>query len=246
VVRSPERGGYGLDAQWSDDFHHALHATLTGEHIGYYEDFAGGIPQIAKALTDTFVYDGAYSRHRQRHHGRPATGIPQHRFLGYLQTHDQVGNRARGERISHLTTLGKAKIGAALVLFSPFIPMIFQGEEFAASTPFQYFTNHHDPDLAQAVSEGRRREFAAFGWRPEDVPDPQDPETFQRSKLNWEEIELSPHREMLAWYKELIQLRKSLPRMTAVDYGEDWISIRRGDYQLTCNLTDGTAGIVDL
>lgn len=191
VVRSVESGGYGLDAQWSDDFHHALHTVLTGERAGYYEDF-GSLSQIVKALQETFVYDGCYANHRGRNHGRTAAGLSSHRFLGYLQTHDQVGNRAQGERIAHLTGMGKAKIGAALVLTSPFVPMLFHGEEFAASSPFQYFTDHDEDALAHAVSEGRRREFAAFGWKPEDVPDPQDAETFRRSKLDWAELDEEP------------------------------------------------------
>src|SRR5262249_18508410 len=135
------------------------------------------------------------------------------KLLGYLQTHDQVGNRACGNRISHLTNVERVKIGAALVLLGPFVPLIFQGEEWGASSPFQYFTEHSEPELARAVSEGRRREFAAFGWRYDDVPDPQDPETFYRSKLRWREIDCSPHSELLAWYSELIALRKSLPEV---------------------------------
>ena len=188
VVESREAAGYGIDAQWSDDLHHALHAVLTRETIGYYEDF-GEVDQIAKALRETFVYSGGYSKHRGRNHGRPAAGTPSHHFLGYSQTHDQVGNRATGERFSHLTSLGKTKIAAAIVLTSPFLPMLFQGEEFAASTPFQYFTHHEEEELGRAVSEGRRKEFAAFGWKPENVPDPQAPETFERSKLQWAEID---------------------------------------------------------
>jgi maltooligosyltrehalose trehalohydrolase len=198
-------------------------------------------------LTDTFVYDGAYSEHRRRAHGRPAANVPSHHFLGYLQTHDQVGNRARGERISHLTSWGRAKIGAALYLAAPFIPMLFQGEEFAASAPFQYFTHHEEEALAQAVSEGRKREFAAFGWKPEDVPDPQDPQTFLRSKLNWSELELAPHREMLAWYRSLIHLRHSTPALssdrgnhTSVHSGGDWIHLIRGPVHVFCNLSSKT------
>ncbi len=248
LVRSPESGGYGLDAQWSDDLHHALHAVLTGETIGYYEDF-GEMQQISKALTNTFVYDGVYSRHRRRVHGRPPENVSSHRFLGYLQTHDQVGNRARGERIAQLTSWGRAKIGAALYLLSPFIPMLFQGEEFGASTPFQYFTHHEEESLAKAVSEGRKREFAAFGWKPEDVPDPQDPETFRRSKLNWPELGCEPHREMLTWYKSLLHLRQTIPELaselshaapaTSMEVEVDRYSVHltRGAVHVICNLS---------
>ena len=161
VVRPPELGGYGLGAQWSDDFHHALHAVLTGERAGYYADF-GALADLAKALTGAFVYDGRYSRFRDRRHGRPATGLTGHHFLGYLQNHDQIGNRAQGERSSHLLSPGRLKIAAALVLTSPFVPLLFQGEEWGASTPFQYFTDHEDPELGRAVREGRRSEFAGL------------------------------------------------------------------------------------
>jgi maltooligosyltrehalose trehalohydrolase len=176
LVRPPEVGGYGVAAQWSDDFHHALHAVLTGERAGYYEDF-GTLADLAQALTCAFVYDGRYSRFRDRRHGRPATGLSGHRFFGYLQNHDQIGNRAKGERSSHLISPGRLKIAAGLVLTSPFVPLLFQGEEWGASTPFQYFTDHEDPELGRAVSEGRRSEFSAFAWSAEEVPDPQDPAT---------------------------------------------------------------------
>src|SRR5690606_33327593 len=164
-----DRGGYGLAATWSDDFHHALHSVLTGETDGYYADF-GSLDDVATALTDGYVYGSRYSAHRDRRHGRSAEGVPATRFLGYLQNHDQVGNRARGERIGHLVSSGRAEIGAALVMTAPFIPMLFQGEEWDASSPFPSFSDHEDPDLARAVREGRRSEFAAFGWEPDEIP----------------------------------------------------------------------------
>jgi maltooligosyltrehalose trehalohydrolase len=182
IIRSRDAGGYGIDAQWSDDFHHALHAILTGERQGYYADF-GSLADLASALTRGFVYGGRYSASRRRVHGRPLGGVPLGRLLGYMQTHDQVGNRAMGERSSALMNSSKLKIGAALVFVSPFVPMLFQGEEWAASSPFLYFTDHRDAELGRAVSEGRRREFATFGWRPQEIPDPQAAETFARSKL---------------------------------------------------------------
>jgi maltooligosyltrehalose trehalohydrolase len=207
VVRDREAGGYGIDAQWSDDLHHAIHALLTGERTGYYADF-GTVGHLAKALRHAFVYDGGYSTFRRRRHGRPPTGLPPERFLGYSQTHDQVGNRARGERLSMLVGPAGQRMAAALVLCSPFVPMLFQGEEWAAGSPFLYFTDHEDPELGLAVSEGRRREFAAFGWKPEDVPDPQDPETFRRSVLDWSEVDREPHAGVLGWYRELVALRR--------------------------------------
>jgi maltooligosyltrehalose trehalohydrolase len=160
-----------------------------------------------------------------------------HRFLAYSQTHDQVGNRARGERLVHLTGAPRAKIAAALVFTSPFVPMLFQGEEWAAGTPFQYFTDHPEPELAKAVREGRRREFAAFGWKPQDVPDPQAPETFERSKLNWAELAQPAHAEMLEWYRRLIQLRRREPALsdgrldcvrTCFDEAGRWFILERG------------------
>jgi maltooligosyltrehalose trehalohydrolase len=213
VVARREVGGYGQDAQWSDDFHHALHVAFTGEKSGYYADFEG-LADVATALSDVFVYGGRYSPHRRRVHGRAPAGIPAWRFLGYLQNHDQIGNRALGERSSALMPTGRLKVAAALVLTAPFVPMLFQGEEWGASTPFQYFTDHRDPELGRAVSEGRRREFESFGWDPEDVPDPQDPATFERSKLDWDERSRSPHADVLDWHRRLLQLRRSVPALT--------------------------------
>jgi maltooligosyltrehalose trehalohydrolase len=245
LLWSRERGGFQLDAQWSDDFHHALHTVLTGERDGYYSDF-GTMANLAKALRHAFVYDGNFSAHRGRVHGRTTEGLSGHRFLGYLQNHDQIGNRARGERSSHLVNTKKLKIGAALVLASPFVPMLFQGEEWGASTPFFYFTDYQEPELAKAVREGRCREFAAFGWKPEDTPDPQAPETFHQSKLNWDEISKSPHAEILDWYKKLIQLRSSEPDLAdgnlenvRVNYNEQnrWLVLERGSISIVCNFT---------
>jgi maltooligosyltrehalose trehalohydrolase len=244
VIRARELGGYGLSAQWSDDLHHALHAVITGEQGGYYADF-GCMSHLAKALTDGFVYDGRYSEFRGRPHGRPLDGVPKSRLLGYLQTHDQVGNRAAGERISMLAPLERVKAGAALVMTAPFVPMIFQGEEWAASSPFLYFTNHTDPDLGRAVSEGRRREFAAFGWPPDAVPDPQDRETFLRSKLKWEEVEEGEHAEMLRWYRDLIALRPRLRGEARVTFSEAerWVRMDRGDVSVVCGFGAGRPAV---
>lgn len=244
LVWPTQRGGFGLDSQWSDDFHHALHAVLTGEHGGYYEDF-NGLAHLAKALRQAYVYDGCYSRHRRRSHGRSPDGLGGHRFLAYAQNHDQIGNRARGERLSHLVSLGRAKIAAALVFTSPFVPMIFQGEEWAASSPFQYFTNHPEREMAEAVREGRRKEFAAFGWKPEEVPDPQAYETFSRSKLKWEELAAPAHGGMLDWHQQLIQLRRMESILTdgalenvEVRFNEleQWLLVERGLWTVACNL----------
>lgn len=251
LVGGRSTGGYGVDAQWSDDFHHALHTVLTGETSGYYEDF-GDLGQLAYSLGHAFVYDGRYSSHRRRRHGRPIEGLPGGRFLGYSQNHDQVGNRARGERLSELTTPGRLRIAAALELCAPFIPLLFQGEEWGASTPFRYFTDHRDPVLGGAVRDGRRREFARFGWKPDDVPDPQDPQTWRRSILRWDELEEAPHRDLLNWYRRLIALRRTEPglsdgRLEDVDVRHDsakrWLTMRRGPVQVVCNLASSRQSV---
>lgn len=244
LLWSRERGGYELDAQWSDDFHHTLHTVLTGETTGYYSDF-GKLEHLAKALRHAFVYNGTYSAHRRRIHGRPADGLNGHRFLGYLQNHDQVGNRATGDRSARLMSPGRLKIGAALVLTAPFTPMLFQGEEWAASTPFCYFTDYQEPELAKAVRDGRCREFEAFGWKPEDTADPQAAETFRNSKLNWDEISSHPHAEMLAWHRQLIQLRRTEASLSDGDLAavrvrfnetQRWLVMQRGAISVIGNL----------
>jgi len=245
VVTPREAGGWGMDAQWSDDFHHALFTILQNEPAGgYYSDF-GDFSQLAKALEKSFVYDGIYSRYRNRVHGRPAGHVPQHRFLAYIQNHDQVGNSAAGDRLRKVVGFERAKIAAAVVFASPFIPMIFQGEEWAASSPFQYFADHEDEELARLVSEGRKREFSAFGWDPKLIPDPEKRETFERSKLNWSELDDGEHAEMLAWYQKLIRLRQTTeawnqgePGHTRVLFDQQamWFSMERGNVTLCCNL----------
>ena len=251
VVQRPEIGGYGIDAQWSDDFHHALHTVLTGEGSGYYEGF-GSLANLAKALQRAFVFDGRYSEHRKRSHGRPIRMLSGENFVIFLQNHDQVGNRAKGERSSHLLGPGRLKIAAALVLTSPFIPMLFQGEEWGASTPFQYFTDHQDPELGKAVSEGRKKEFAVFGWNPEEIPDPQAPETFARSRLKWEERSLEPHRSILEWHRKLIELRRSVPALSdgrldrvEIEFSEEkkWFLVHRGPVSVACNLAPFPQGV---
>jgi maltooligosyltrehalose trehalohydrolase len=244
LVTPQEAGGYGLHAQWNDDFHHALHAVLTQERSGYYSDF-GSFADLAKALKDAFVYDGRYSVFRNRNHGRRPVNLPGFRFIGFLQNHDQVGNRARGERSSMLMNVERLKVAAAVVLCAPFIPMLFQGEEYGAPTPFQYFTNHKDAELALAVSEGRRSEFAALGWRTEDIPDPQDPATFLSSKLAGRRGDSESQGCLIEWHRRLIALRRAEPDLTDgrldrvdVQYSEEqrWLAFRRGAITLVCNL----------
>jgi len=245
VVTPREAGGFGIDAQWSDDFHHALFAVLCPkERGGYYADF-GSLALLAKALERTFAYDGIYSRYRKRIHGKPPGNLSQHRFLGYIQNHDQVGNRAIGERIVHIAGVERAKIAAATYLLGPFVPMLFQGEEWAASSAFQYFADHYDRELARRVSEGRKREFSAFGWAPETIPDPESPRTFEASKLNWNEINDPEHSEMLEWYRALIGLRRTTPCLqngtsgnvlVAFDEVEKWLRMERGAISMICNI----------
>jgi maltooligosyltrehalose trehalohydrolase len=215
LVRSREAGGYGLDAVWSDDWHHSLHAVVTGERTGYYEDF-GSLEQLGKALRQAWVYDGAWSALRQKTRGMKPTGLASHRFVISAQNHDQIGNRATGDRLADLVDEGALKAAAALLLTAPFTPMLFQGEEWAASSPFLYFSDHADPDLAEAVRAGRRREFAGFGWDPDKIPDPQDPSSFERSRLDWNELDEPFHRQMLEWYRALIRLHRRLPARQAL------------------------------
>jgi maltooligosyltrehalose trehalohydrolase len=244
LVTSREAGGYGLDAQWNDDFHHALHSALTGERQGYYCDF-GSMEALAKTLTGAFFHDGSWSSFRGRSHGRPVDRLrtPGHRFAGFIQNHDQIGNRATGDRISATLSPGLLKVGAGLLLTSPFTPMLFMGEEWGATTPWRFFTDHVEPELARAVSEGRRREFATHGWATEDVPDPQDPETYRRSLLDWEEPGRPEHRELLDWYRALIALRRSCPELTdarlseiSVEHDETWIVVYRGSVRVAANV----------
>ena len=206
LVRPSSQGGYGLDAHWADDFHHSIHRLFTGESDGYYSDF-GGMSDVAAALRDGYVYQGQYSRHRRRRHGRPPTGVGAHQLIVSAQNHDQVGNRAQGERLSILLNAQQLKAVAALTLLSPFVPLLFQGEEWGAQTPFLYFTDHENQDLGRRVAEGRSKEFSGFRWRGA-VPNPQEPETFERSKLDWSELSQPSHAELFEWYRQLIQLRR--------------------------------------
>jgi maltooligosyltrehalose trehalohydrolase len=247
VLPSADRpDGLGMTAQWDDDLHHALHALLTGERQGYYADF-GSLETVAKCLTEVFRHDGGWSSFRGRPWGRPVDRERQdgRQFLGYLQTHDQVGNRATGDRIGASLTPGQLAIGAALVLTSTFTPMVFMGEEWAASTPWRFFTDFDDPELAAAVSAGRRAEFAEHGWDADDVPDPQSPATRDASVLDWAERGEGEHGRMLAWYRSLVDLRRRVPplrsgRLDEVavrwDDGARWLVVARGEWRVACNL----------
>jgi maltooligosyltrehalose trehalohydrolase len=237
-------GGYGLTAQWDDDVHHALHALLTGERQGYYGDF-GSLDCLQTVLAGAFFHAGTWSSFRQRHHGRPVdrTTMPGYRFVTYLQNHDQIGNRATGDRLAATLSPGLLKVGATLLLTTAFTPMLFMGEEWAAGTPWQFFTSHPEPDLAAAVRTGRRREFGSHGWAESDVPDPQDPATFERSKLDWAERKRPEHAGILDLYRRLIALRHSRPdlsdpRLDRVDvsHGDRSVVMRRGRCVVAANL----------
>jgi maltooligosyltrehalose trehalohydrolase len=239
-------GGYGLTAQWDDDIHHAIHTAVSGERQGYYADF-GSLATLAQTLRHGFFHAGTYSSFRRRRHGRPldAARIPATRMVAYTCTHDQVGNRALGDRPSQNLTVGQQAIKAALVLGSPYTTMLFMGEEWGASTPFQFFSSHPEPELARATAEGRKAEFAGHGWDADDIPDPQDPQTFQRSKLNWAEVGAGEHARLHRLYRELIALRHNEPDLAdpwldhlVVDYDEDqhWIILRRNRLMIACNL----------
>jgi len=209
VIDPARKEGYGLAGQWSDDFHHCVHTLLTGERNGYYADF-GSLKQLAKAYTDGFVYDGQCSSFRGRPHGTPIRDVPAERFVVCAQNHDQVGNRARGERLSSLVDFEALKLAASALLLSPYVPLLFMGEEYGERAPFLFFTDFGDPGLREAVTHGRRREFAGFGWTGK-VPDPQDPTTFARSKLNWNLRTEYPHRWLFEYYRALLALRRQHP-----------------------------------
>jgi maltooligosyltrehalose trehalohydrolase len=207
----PERlHGYGLDAQWADDFHHCLHVLLTGETCGYYEDYVGGLDQFAKVWRNGFAYTGEYSTYRKMRHGSSTEAISFKQLVVCAQNHDQVGNRMKGERLSNLLDLESLKLAAGCVLFSPFIPLLFMGEEYGETAPFQYFVDHGDEDLLKAVQHGRTAEFAAFEWQGE-VPDPTSESTFLHSRLNHSLREKGDHRKLLQFYRIALALRKSLP-----------------------------------
>ncbi|MGI4895217.1 MAG: malto-oligosyltrehalose trehalohydrolase [Janthinobacterium lividum] len=253
MVTATSEGGFGMRAQWDDDVHHALHAWLTGERQGYYADF--GEPEVvATTLQEAFFHAERFSSFRGEVWGKKVDRevVPGNAFLGYLQTHDQVGNRAEGDRIGHLLSPVRTAAGAALYLLGPFTPMIFMGEEWNASTKWQFFTSFPDPELGAAVSKGRRSEFGEHGWSADDVPDPQDPQTKQNSVLRWDEIGEAPHARVLRWYRDLIALRRTEPQLrdpdlsaVRVDVCANTLVVHRGDYRVVVALGDGADVAVD-
>jgi maltooligosyltrehalose trehalohydrolase len=248
LIHGSARGGYGLDGQWSDDFHHAIHGYFTGETGGYYADFHG-LKDIATALRDGYVYQGQYSVHRTRRHGRAPIGVAPHQLVVSAQNHDQIGNRAQGERLSMMLGVAQLKAIAALTILSPFVPLLFQGEEWGSKSPFLYFTDHENVELGRLVAEGRSKEFSAFRWQG-DVPNPQDAGTFARSKLNWQELSRPPHADMLAWYRALIRLRRdkvvtpgessedSAKPATNFDAAAQWLTFVHNGVLAVFNLAD--------
>jgi maltooligosyltrehalose trehalohydrolase len=251
LISAREAGGYGLTAQWDDDVHHALHALLTGERQGYYADF-GSLRCLASVWTGAYFHAGGYSSFRERRHGRPIDRerMPGHRFVAFLQDHDQIGNRATGDRLSGTLSPELLRVGALLLFTSPYTPMLFMGEEWAARTPWLFFTNHPEPDLAAAVGNGRRAEFARHGWPPDEVPDPQNPDTFARSKLDWNELDEPAHLAMLAFHRELIALRRRIPDLSdpRLDQVETWhdqhhFLVRRGRHLVVANFAEAPAPI---
>ncbi|UCG82181.1 MAG: malto-oligosyltrehalose trehalohydrolase, partial [Dehalococcoidia bacterium] len=214
LVYQPDMGGYGHDAIWNDDFHHSLHVLLTGEDKGYYEDY-GRLQHLVKAISEGFVYSGEYSSFHKRRHGSPSLEIPASRFVVCAQNHDQVGNRMMGERLSQLVSYEELKLAAGIVLLSPYIPLLFMGEEYGEINPFYYFVSHSDSHLIEAVRKGRKEEFSTFGWVGE-PPDPQDEVTFVASKLNHLLGNQKPHNTLKQFYRELIRLRKDKPSLSTL------------------------------
>ncbi|WP_197375139.1 malto-oligosyltrehalose trehalohydrolase [Mycolicibacterium baixiangningiae] len=246
LITPREQGGLGMTAQWDDDIHHAIHAAVSGETQGYYGDW-GSVEALAQTLRNGYFHAGTYSTFRHRRHGRPldTATIPATRLLAYTLTHDQVGNRAIGDRPSQNLDTGQLAVKAALALGSPYTAMLFMGEEWGSSSPFQFFSSHPEPELARATAEGRKKEFAEHGWDADDIPDPQDPQTFLRSKLKWDEIDEGDHGRLRGLYRDLIALRHNEPDLAdpwldhmQVDFDEAqrWIVLHRGGLSIACNL----------
>ena len=249
IINPRGAGGYALDAQWHDDFHHALYALLTGQRQGFLMDF-GAIADLSKSITDGFVFDWKYSRYRGRHFGSSSKERPGEQFVGFIQNHDQIANTSRGKRLSTLVPAGQQKLAAVLTLCSPFLPLLFMGEEYGETAPFLYFTSFEDPGLAAAVTEGRKKELGMH-YSEGDFSDPQAPSTFERCKLDWSKIAISPHAEILRLYRDLILLRKQHPSLgngrkdlTEIQFDEQakWLIMKRSDpagsgILLVCNFS---------
>ncbi|HEY9659506.1 MAG TPA: DUF3459 domain-containing protein, partial [Allocoleopsis sp.] len=211
LIRPVERGGYGLDAQWSDDFHHALHSLITGDRQGYYQDY-GQCAQLAKAYNKTFIYDGQFAPHRDRFHGMPCLDCPPSQFVVCIQNHDQIGNQMKGDRLWQRISFEALKLAAGSVLLSPYLPLLFMGEEYGETAPFMYFVSHSDPALIKAVRQGRHQEFEAFHYA-EDPPDPEGIETYLACKLQWELRQQGKHQKLWELYHDLIHLRQTHPAL---------------------------------
>jgi maltooligosyltrehalose trehalohydrolase len=229
LILPREAGGYGLTAQWSDDWHHSAHVALTGETVGYYEDFAAA-DAVAKVTEGGFFHDGTFSSFRDRPHGSPIPPeVPTWRLVTFAQDHDQIGNRAAGDRLTESLSTDRLAVAAVLTLTAPGTPMLFMGEEWGASTPWQFFTSHPEPELGRATAEGRIAEFERMGWDPNIVPDPQDPATFERSHLDWDETETADHARLLALYRDLATLRRERPELTDPDSTHNSVTVRESD-----------------
>jgi maltooligosyltrehalose trehalohydrolase len=249
LILPREAGGYGLTAQWSDDYHHAVHVAVSGESVGYYEDFddLGALPKV---WTRGFFHDGTYSSFRRRDHGHPIPDqVPRWRLVTFAQDHDQIGNRAAGDRLSQTLSPARLAVAAVLNLTTPYTPMLFMGEEWGATTPWQFFTSHPEPELGEAVRAGRTEEFAQMGWDESVVPDPQDPATFERSKLDWAEPAEGDHARLLALHRALARLRRERPELTDPGFypsdAESWVAgdgrayaLERGALRVLVNLSD--------
>ncbi len=249
VINPRSVGGYGVDAQWHDDFHHALYTLLTGDHDGYLMDF-GSIGDLAKSISEGFVYDGKYSPYRRRRHGSSSVPRPGEQFVPCIQNHDQVANTSKGQRLASLVSLEKQKLAAAVLLCSPFLPLLFMGQEYGEAAPFLFFTSFQDADLVAAVRAGRKKEFAAY-YAEEDFPDPQAQRTFELCKLDWNKLSLYPHAEILRLHRDLLSLRQRYAclnncrkDLTALAFDEQakWLVMTRGDTSearamLLCNFS---------
>ncbi|MEO9201644.1 MAG: malto-oligosyltrehalose trehalohydrolase [Mycobacterium sp.] len=254
LITSREAGGVGLDAQWSDDFHHALHVALTGEVTGYYADFAG-LGALKKTLETGFFHDGTLSTFRGRHHGRPidTETITTSRLVVFSQNHDQIGNRAAGDRLTASLDEGQLAIAATLTLLGPNTPMLFMGEEWAASTPWQFFTSHPEKELGEATARGRIAEFERMGWDRSAVPDPQEPGTFTRSVLDWTELEGGHHARLLGLYSQLVRLRRQRADLTDPRFGTVRVELighalvlRRADTAIAVNFAASAVTMASL
>jgi maltooligosyltrehalose trehalohydrolase len=227
VIRPRELGGYGIDAQWCDDLHHSIHTIITDEREGYYVDF-GKIEHLIKSMREGFVYSGQYSRYRKRNHGNSSKDRRDEQFIVFSQNHDQIGNRALGERLSNLVSFESLKIIAGIIILSPYVPLLFMGEEYGENAPFLYFISHSDPILVEAVRDGRKEEFKAFNWKGE-LPDPQSIDTFLKSKIKWKKRETGNHKILLDFYRHLIKLRKETPAFSNLDKDSLEVSVSEID-----------------